>query len=438
VNDARRTGAWRPTHAHVRAVVVAASVLVVAIVVQRSDLLVLAVPFLGAALWGWLDRPQRRPSADVALDHTTLFEGQWTAARVTVRGGPDDIGPPTPAATGDIVTVVAATSRWMQPEPPSGTVVVPGDGDEVAASIAVRARRWGRHEVGLERVVCTSRLGAYRSEIAGRMIDVTTLPLSAEFDAADVVPLPAGLVGLHRANRQGSGSEPAEVRPFRTGDRLRRINWKVSSRTGELHVTSTWADRDTHVLLLLDTDIDLGASGGVDGRSSSFDIAVRAAAAIAQHYLRTGDRVGLLDLGRRVRDIRAGSGRRHLRRVLDALVVAEPSPAHNADLLRVRPVEAGAMVIAFSPLVGQHGRAHVANLAQHGHVVIVVDTLPPDPPPAPSPWTAMAQRVRTMERQADIDQLAEIGVPVVRWRGPGTLDEVLRNASRLAGAPRLR
>ena len=51
-------------------------------------------------------------------------------------------------------------------------------------------------------------------------------------------------------------------------------------------MTSTWADRDTHVLLLLDTDIDLGASGGVDGRSSSLDIAVRAAAAVAQHYLR--------------------------------------------------------------------------------------------------------------------------------------------------------
>ncbi len=59
--------------------------------------------------------------------------------------------------------------------------------------------------MGLERVVCTSRLGAFRTEVGGRMIDVTTLPLSAEFDAADVVPRPAGLVGLHRAHRQGGG-----------------------------------------------------------------------------------------------------------------------------------------------------------------------------------------------------------------------------------------
>ena len=96
------------------------------------------------------------------------------------------------------------------------------------------------------------------------------------------MPRPAGLVGLHRANRQGGGSEPAEVRPFRPGDRLRRINWRVSSRTGTLHVTSTWSDRDTHVLLLLDTEADIGRSDGVDGRASSLDIAVRAAAAVGR------------------------------------------------------------------------------------------------------------------------------------------------------------
>ncbi len=165
---------------------------------------------------------------------------------------------------------------------------------------------------------------------------------------------------------------------------------------------------------------------------------MRAAAAIGNHYLRTGDRVGLIDLGRRVRDIRAGSGRRQLRRLLDALVIAEPSPNHQADLLRVRPIEAGAMVIAFTPLVGRTGAAHVVNLVQHGHTVVVVDTLPPDHVAPVSSWERMARRVRAMERQVAVDQLGELGVPVVPWRGPGTLDTVLRDASRLATAPRPR
>jgi hypothetical protein len=44
--------------------------------------------------------------------------------------------------------------------------------------------------------------------------------------------------------------------------------------------------------------------------------------------------------------------------------------------------------------------------------------------------------VRALERAAEIDHLGEMGVPVVRWHGRGTLDQVLRDVSRLAMAPR--
>jgi uncharacterized protein (DUF58 family) len=423
--------AWAPTHAHLRAVAAAALAIVVAALAGRTDIAVLAAPFVGAAVWGALHRPPGAPAVGMAVDSTTLFEGQWTSARVWVRTG---VG----ASSGDVATVAVGTTTWLSTDPPSGMRAVPSDGGDLEVVIAVRAVRWGRHEVTVRSVVCTSTFGAYRTEVNGGSIGVTTLPLSAEFDAVDAVPEPSGLVGLHRARRQGPGSEPAEVRPFRTGDRLRRINWKVSSRTGALHVTSTWADQDTNVLLLLDTEADLGASDGVDGRASSLDIAVRAAAAIGEHYLRAGDRVGLLDLGRRVRDIRPGSGRRQLRRLLDALVVAEASPSHRADLVRIRPVEAGTMVIALTPLVGTVGRTQVVSLAQRGRTVVVVDTMPDRTGETSSPWTALAMRVRAMERQAEIDQLNELGVPVVAWRGRGTLDQVLRDVSRIARAPRVR
>ena len=188
------------------------------------------------------------------------------------------------------------------------------------------------------KVTCTSRLGAYRTVgLRPPPVIVTTMPFGADFNAVDAMPRPAGLVGPHRSRRQGSGSEPAEVRPFRPGDRLRRINWAVSSRTGTLHVTSTWADRDAHVMLLLDTEHDIGVSEGIDGAASSLDIAMRAAAAVGEHYLRTGDRVSLVDLGRRVRDVPAGSGRRHLRRLLEVLVAAQPGPNHRAEAVRIRP-----------------------------------------------------------------------------------------------------
>ena len=105
--------------------------------------------------------------------------------------------------------------------------------------------------------------------------------------------------------------------------------------------------------------------------------------------------------------------------------------------MRIRPIGAGALVIALTPLVGRARPAQVAHLVQHGHSVVVVDTLPDDRRrPATRRGTRLARRLRAIERAAEIDRLGELGVPVVRWHGRGTLDEVLHKVSRLASAPR--
>jgi uncharacterized protein (DUF58 family) len=320
-------------------------------------------------------------------------------------------------------------------------MTVVSDGGPLDLTVDLRSVRWGRRVVGIQRVLCTSAFGAYRTTgLTAEPVRLSTLPLRERFAATDVVPRPAGVVGLHRSRRAGDGSEFADVRPFRPGDRLRRINWPVSSRTGELHVTSTYSDLDTEVMLLLDTEHDLGRSEGVDGRASSLDTAVRAAAAVAEHYLRHGDRVSLIDLGERVRNVPAGTGRRHLRRILDILVVASPNVSRGSPPGRVRRLRAGDLVIAFSPLTGTAVMNHIAAIVQRGHTVIVVDTLPEivvqdDPEMV---WRSLAWRIRLLERSAEIERLGDLGVPIVRWLGDGSLDEVLRDVSRTAGAPRIR
>jgi hypothetical protein len=47
---------------------------------------------------------------------------------------------------------------------------------------------------------------------------------------------------------------------------------------------------------------------------------------------------------------------------------------------------------------------------------------------------AIGWRIRLLEREADMRRLIDAGVPVVSWRGPGSLDTVLRNLHRHAGA----
>jgi hypothetical protein len=77
-------------------------------------------------------------------------------------------------------------------------------------------------------------------------------------------------------------------------------------------------------------------------------------------------------------------------------------------------------------------------LAQRGLSVIVVDTLPADLDLGQDdPRLRVAWRLRSLERDALLPKVQKAGVPVVAWRGPGTLDEVLRRLGRRASLPTL-
>ncbi|GAA0608033.1 DUF58 domain-containing protein [Kribbella sandramycini] len=431
---------WQPTHAQVRAICVAAVLLLVAVIARRPDAAVIGLPFAFIAVWGRFFRPRAQPAVESELDADVLFEGQATTYRLRVAGVADpDV---------DLIVAALPRSQWFDYAPAQAAIAEQvHNGDAVQLEVGVRSKRWGQRALERPTVAATSVLGAYRTQVTStNALGVTTLPLREGFEAVDSVPRPAGLVGLHRSRRPGEGTELAGVRPFRTGDRLRRINWAVSARTRELHVTSTWSDRDTEVVILLDTGGEIGISEGIDGRSSSLDTAVRAAAAVAEHYLRHGDRVRLIDTGGLIRGVRSGSGRGHLRRILDALVHADrrgrqQDPEQLAQRNRIR---SDSLVIVLSPLLRSVVLGYVVTLVQSGCTVIAVDTLPPDigdivdvEEHDARSWP-LAWRLRLLERRRELDRLGDLGVPTVPWRGPGTLDEVLRDAARLASAPRIR
>ena len=430
---------WKPTHAQIRAVSVAAVLLVLAVLARRPDAAVLGLPLAFVAVWGRYFRPRERPEVRTELDTDVLFEGQATTYRLEVAGTVDpDI---------DLIVAALPRSQWFQYDPAQAAIAEPVADGAVTLEVGLRSKRWGIRALERPTVVATSTLGAYRIPVgSGAALSVTTLPLRDGFEAIDAIPRPAGLVGLHRSRRPGEGTELAGVRPFRTGDRLRRINWAVSARTRELHVTSTWSDRDTEVVILLDTGGEIGVSEGIDGRSSSLDTGVRAAASIAEHYLRHGDRVRLIDTGNLVRGVRSGSGRGHLRRILDALTHADRQGRQQDEqqLARRHRIRSDSLVLVLSPLLRQTVLGYVVTLVHSGCTVIAVDTLPPDVASVidlndhdARTWP-LAWRLRLLERRRELDRLGDLGVPTVPWRGAGTLDEVLRDASRLAAAPRMR
>ncbi len=463
------TTPWQAGPAHLRAVVVAVVAVAAALLFRSPTLLVLATPFAIVAVWSTAARPGDDPTLVGRIGPATVREGEatrWTG-HLTDAGGVDH------------VVGVAPQRNWLELRPRSGVVVCdvgrsggrdgegrvddPGGRAEPstdtsgpallpttevpaaamsAASVVIpmRSIRWGRHDLGPVRVACVSPWGAFRWTARDVGHRVTTLPLPAVFDAAPSSHRTNGLVGLTRSARPGDGTEFAGLRPFQSGDRLRRINWRRSLRSGELHVTATYADQDTHVALFVDAQADFGDSGGIDGAASSIDTSVRAAGAIAEHFLLRGDRVSLRIFGSRApASVAPASGRAHLRRILDALASIEPpmyrplrSAAPRGDMVR-----GDALAIMLSPLVSSTALDWAISLTSHGLTVAVIDTLPADVHVSDDPATELAWRIRLLERRVEMRAVQQVGVPVLGWGGPGSLDPFLREVARRAAAPRM-
>lgn len=428
-----RRRAWTPTPAFVRALTCSALGLVTAVIFREPAAVVLVAPLMIGMVLGLLRRPTGTPRVSLQADASSLLEGQATTfvARVSAD---EDI---------DVVAVELTSVRWLEGvggRPARSVPLAPGEEHDI--ELVVRTLRWGRRQIGPAVAYATAAYGLLRrGPFLSELVSSTTLPLREGFEATDVVPRAEGMVGPHRSRRVGEGTDIAGVRPFQLGDRLHRINWAVSLRTGDLHVTSTLSDRDTEVVIVIDTHYDVGQSDGIEGSSSSLDTTVRAAASIAEHYLRHGDRVGLIDLGQAIRRVRSGSGRAHLIQLLDVLVDAKPSRAATGSgitaTLALSQLRPGTLVLLLSPLIGEHILTRAASLARSGYPVLIVDTLPDDAAPERrSEWTGLAWRLWLLERGLDIGRLAELSVPVVVWQGTGSLDEVLRDVSRAAAAPK--
>ena len=422
---------WQPTTTLVRTSLSSGTLALLAVVTGRPDLLVLAVPLLLHAVAAVVRRPAIVPTATTRLGATAVREGEGVNLHLDVDHA-DDV---------EHTTLAVTPHRWLTARPATGLVgtsLARGE-QRLRLSLPIASLRWGRRSVGDGLVGAMAPWAGYvwgPTPLTSHML--TALPQPAVFDSRAASPHPIGLVGVHPARRRGDGSEFESIRPFQPGDRLRRVQWRVSLRTGNLHVTSTVAEEDASVLLVVDSGVEVGVSGGMRGSASTLDVAVRAAGAVAEHYLIRGDRVGLRVLGSTGRNVvHTASGRRHLRRVLETLARVVPGENRDLDTERMRfHVTAGSIVLVFSPMLSRASLAATTTLASRGLDVVVVDCLPADLDLGQDdPRVALAWRMRMLERDDLLARVRRSGIPVVAWRGRGTLDEVLRGLGRRGRAP---
>jgi uncharacterized protein (DUF58 family) len=444
---------WLPTRAFGRAVFLVGLLLLVAVFTRRPDIVVLAAPIaIGAALGLW-HRPRTAPQVQLGIEDSVLAESGTVRATIDITNHD--------SLRYDLVVARLSSDRWLrmgETDRPYATSIAVGG--NVGIDVSGHALRWGRHQLGPVLAHAVAADGLLISPVAlAAPADVRVYPVREAFNANDAMPRAAGTMGFHRSRRPGEGGELAGVRAFSPGDRLRRIDWRVSLRTRQLHVAATLSDRDAEVVVLLDVLHEAGHSGGVNGARSVLDMTVRAAAGIADHYLHRGDRVSLVEYGWQGRRLRPSAGHRHYLTTLEWLLDVQPSRGAQEPppfIVGAQLISPNALVVVLTPMIDAKSAAMLARLARSGRFVVAVDTMPPellatlDNVPVgrsrsdrggnswltAGDYTAIAARLWRMERANTIGQLREHGVPIVTWVGAGSLDEVLQQVSRMASAPK--
>lgn len=412
-----------PTAALVRSAWLAAALAGAAALFARLDLALLAVPFVVHVAWAMLRRPPRAPRARPHHRQVGLAEGQ--AARVGVR-------------LDERAAHVAVVWRGVPGDWAERSATL--DADAVEVTQVVHPARWGRYRLPGAQVVVTDASLAWQAVTDADGIGLLVRPAALDLVGGGGIRRPIGVSGQHTSAAPGDGSALSHVREFRPGDRLRRVNWRVTSRTGTLHVNATLTDRDTHVLLVVDTLADL--PGADPFEATSLDLAARAVAAVSQHYLGLGDRVRLHDLGHRFTSLPAGAGPRQARLVLEALGRLDRTREAGGAGRRVAGLVPGTLVFFCSPLVDARALAEVVRLKRLGAEVVAVDTFPEHLgttarlPRSGDSWVPEAWVMVRLRRRPALAGLARLGVPVVPWRGPASLAGVLLALSASRSAPR--
>lgn len=181
------------------------------------------------------------------------------------------------------------------------------------------------------------------------------------------------LHGDHLGHLPGPGTEPDEARLYAPGDDVRRIDWAVSARAGDVHVRRPVAERELETTLVVDLTPSMAFG---TARCEKRDVAVAVSSALAHLARGPGDRVGAVVLSDAVRPVPARPGRDAalaLVHVLQATRAADGAGVRLADALAT---------VAASP-------------RRRGLVVVVSDLLDGDPPGDEPAWATPLRRLGT-------------------------------------------
>jgi uncharacterized protein (DUF58 family) len=245
--------------------------------------------------------------------------------------------------------------------------------------------------------------------------------------------------GNELSRTRGEGIEFADVRPYVTGDRVRRINWRLTSRTGEPYINEFHRERNADVVIFLDAFAEVRR-----GDAGTRFQAVRAAATLAERYLQERDRVGLISFGGILRWLRPSMGTVQRYRIVESLIETDVVFSYAWKEIAVIPpavLPPKALVIALTPLLDERVTHALLDLrARHFDLAVIEVSAAPFISQSKEAPGDLAYRIWQLDREVMREQFRRLGVSVAEWRDGQPLEQPIlevqafRRYTRLARA----
>ncbi len=406
----------------------------------RPELAAVAAPFamllgIGLAVSHDLD-----VAVEVRLDRDRAIEGELVplvvSAGTTPPGSRLDLEVDLP---GGVLISEAVTEDGQAVEVVERMVVAYKAGGAVPNLLKLQllCKRWGAHHIGYLRIRSRDVWGLFNYYLE--------VPLDLSFK---VFPETAALRRLLKpietrmgfgdlvSRQKGEGLEFADLRPMVFGDDPRQINWRVTARGRDVWVNDRHPERNSDVVLLVDT-----LSEPRRGVEVTLDLAVRAAAGLAAGHLRRNDRVGLISFGEPLRWLRPAMGDVQRYRILDTLMESRSRRQmywRGVSAVPRRALPAKALIVGLSPLLDERAVLAFADLRGRGFDLVVIE-IPAEPfvDEPTTPEEHLARRIWELQRAATRNRFVRHGIATVRWdpeepfqRALAEVEAFRRNATR--------
>jgi uncharacterized protein (DUF58 family) len=237
----------------------------------------------------------------------------------------------------------------------------------------------------------------------------------------------------------GGGTDYFQLRPYRAGDPLRRIDWKASARSDELITRDVVVEQQQEVMLVI--DVGRASRTEIDGLSRLGHF-VNLASRLVAIAARTEDAIGLIAYAEQpvvvVPPLRAATSAARLQRELARLT---PRPTESSPLLAMLKLQAVAkhrtLVVLMTDIddtaVATQFTAALGLIAQR-HLPVVVDLESAavaaleeaEPGGWLDPWVTLAAQEFRRGQRAHARRLSQLGCQVALVRPALAEERVVR------------